>query len=283
VGDTPPAPHNGGPAVFLTHPVRRITVWVILLAALTGAAVAAMHLAGAESGEELVPAVLVIAFAPTLAALAVVAATPRLRGLWALLRQVAAWRAGWRWYALVIVAPAVLVLITSLISGLLGGPTPEAWLVLPATGVVVAALGPWFAGMVEEIAWRGFAQPLLQQRFGALVAAVLIGVIWATWHEWPVLAPGGAEEFSLIWVLQSYVRFIATAVLYAWLYNTTGSLVLVMVAHLAHNVAVELLPRPEVVGAGWGLILAALYVALAAVVVLATNPHTLTRSGSDTR
>jgi membrane protease YdiL (CAAX protease family) len=75
-------------------------------------------------------------------------------------------------------------------------------------------------------------------------------------------------------LVTQYLRLIATAVIYAWIYNTTkGSLLLVMVAHAAHNITVDLMPQ---VG-GSPVIVALSYVAVAIVVVLMTDRRTLTR------
>lgn len=261
----------------LSAPGLRVVAWLVVLTTLTGTGVVLTHLAGAEPAEEFPPAALLAAFAPLLAALGVAAFSPRLRGARVLLRQIGTWRAGPHWYALVILVPAALVIATNLISAALGGPAPATLFAIPTMVMVLGLLGPGLAGVMEEVAWRGFAQPLLQVRFNALTASIIIGIIWATWHEWPLLTPGGLDDFSLAWVLHGYVRFIATAVLYAWLYNTTRSLVLVMVAHLAHNAAVGLLPTPDALGSSWALIFAALYLLLAAVVVWCTDPRTLTR------
>lgn len=41
----------------------------------------------------------------------------------------------------------------------------------------------WALG--EEIGWRGFALPRLEQRFGSFVATLLLALGWAVWH-WPL-------------------------------------------------------------------------------------------------
>jgi len=77
-------------------------------------------------------------------------------------------------------------------------------------------------------------------RTGA-AAAIGVGAIWARWHLSPVLGPGGAPEPTDM--AQTYVRLISTAVVSTWLnHSTRGGLLLVMVAHAAHNLAIDLLP-----------------------------------------
>ena len=34
----------------------------------------------------------------------------------------------------------------------------------------------------EEIGWRGFALPRLQKRHNALIATLIVGILWALWH-----------------------------------------------------------------------------------------------------
>lgn len=54
---------------------------------------------------------------------------------------------------------------------------------------------------------------------------------------WPLAVPGGAKLVLPSDVVQTYIRLISTAVIYAWIYNSTrGSLPLVMIAHAAHNI-----------------------------------------------
>ena len=76
--------------------------------------------------------------------------------------------------------------------------------------------------------------------------------------------------------LATFLRLISTAIVYAWMYNSTnGSLFLVAIAHAGHNIAVTVIESPWQVSAVNHLMLALGYVLVAIVVVLKTNPGTL--------
>lgn len=84
--------------------------------------------------------------------------------------------------------------------------------------------------MGEEIGWRGYALPRSQSRLSALAASIALGMIWGVWHLPLALTRGHpiSEEF-FGWFL---LGIIADAVLFTWLYNSTGgSLLLVVVFH----------------------------------------------------
>ena len=224
-------------------------LWVVLLFALTLAGALAFVVVGLNPDNPprssamllLVPAGIVLtAYAPSLAALLVAA---RAGGALVLLRQVGRWRVGVAWYALVLIGPFVLVLSADLIYVLSGGAPPETWLVFPSS---LAFVGPLVAGSLgEELGWRGFAQPHLRSRYNGLWASIIVGVIWGTWHLWPAITSGGFSDLAPSDLMQTYVRLISTAVIYAWLYNSTnGGLFLVMVAHAGHNIATDLVRVP---------------------------------------
>jgi uncharacterized protein len=221
--------------------------------------------------------IILTAYTPSLAALLVARFWHGKAGLRALLSQLATWRVGIVWYLLVLLGPMLLVLVANIISILLGGAPPRQWMVLPST---LAFLGPLFAGSLgEELGWRGFSLPRLQNRYGPLWASIIIGVIWSTWHLWPAITPGGLVYLTLANLAQTFMRLIATSILYAWLYNSTnGSLFLVMVAHAGHNIAIELIPIPEQSIEVVPVIIALLYLAAAITVVLMTRTQTISRS-----
>jgi membrane protease YdiL (CAAX protease family) len=128
----------------------------------------------------------------------------------------------------------------------------------------------------EELGWRGFAQPRLQERFGALSASMVVGVLWATWHLWPAITPGGLSLETPEDIAATYVRMISTAIIYAWMYNSTNaSLFLVMVAHFGHNFAGSVVQAPSDISHSH-LTIALLYSVVAVGIVVTTNSRTLT-------
>lgn len=89
-----------------------------------------------------------------------------------------------------------------------------------------------FAGALEELGWRGFLQPRLQQRFSALWTSVGIGVIWGVWHIPLIVA--GLGNFRVFWEYMLVIT--AVSILYGWLYNNTkAALPVVMITHASHN------------------------------------------------
>jgi membrane protease YdiL (CAAX protease family) len=216
------------------------------------------------------PAILAIAYSPGLVALGVAGFLPGAGGFRSILGQFLHWRAGIQWYALALLGPFVLVLLATALFVALGGRPPAHWFVVPPAASIGVLVGPVIAGSIgEEPGWRGFAQPHLQKRFRMLSAAVIVGLIWSVWHLWPLLTPAGRADISVADVLQTFVRLVATAVVYAWLYDRSGAgLAVVMVAHAGHNLAIDF-AAPELVGSqrgGW--IIAFLYLVAAVAVVI---------------
>ncbi len=270
--------------------VGSVVAWAVVLVALTLIGGLPLFLGGLNISK-ITPAtphlplimvgMLVSSCSPTLAALLVAGIYPGAGGIRSVLRQVRLWRVGLGWYALATVVPIALFLIADAIPVVWGGARPEHWLVAPS----LSGFGPgslfWvvFGSLfAEEIGWRGFAQPRLQSRYGALTASIVIGIFWATWHLWPVITPGGLSLESAEDVTATYIRMIATAIVYAWLYNSTnGSLFLAMVAHFGHNFAATLVRAvPE--NFHFHITIALLYLVAATAIILATDPRTLTRA-----
>jgi membrane protease YdiL (CAAX protease family) len=218
----------------------------------------------------------ITAYAPTLAALLVVAVVPGGGGIGRLVRPVVRWRIGFAWYLVALVGPSVLFLVGDVVRFGLGLALPPHWLVIPGAAAIAFLVGALIAGSFgEEVGWRGLGQPRLQARYGVLWAAVAVGAIWSVWHLWPALAPGGLSSTTWSDVLLTFVRLIATSVVFAWIYNgTQGSLLIVMLAHAGHNLAVRFVPVADSVQHG-DPVVATLYVVAAIAVVLATRSRWL--------
>jgi membrane protease YdiL (CAAX protease family) len=98
------------------------------------------------------------------------------------------------------------------------------------------------AGIGEEFGWRGFLLPRLQSRHNALVAGLIVGAAWATWHI-PLFFIEGTSQYEhrlaggLLPAVLGYAAFvIAQSVQFTWLFNNTkGSVLLAAVFHGASN------------------------------------------------
>lgn len=193
------------------------------------------------------PASVVGAFGPSLAAVMVVAVTERGRGLRSLLIGLVRWRVGVGWYLLAVLFPAVLSVSGAALGVVAGGAWPDyadppvlREYPLPAE---LASVGAWpllpliflqyllfSSPLGEELGWRGYALPTLQRRHTALHASLIIGAVWGLWHVPLALTVGHplSEQF-FGWFL---LGIVADAVLFTWLYNSTGgSLLLAVVFH----------------------------------------------------
>lgn len=179
-----------------------------------------------------------------------------------------------------LIGPVLLLLLAKAINVTRLGTLPGAWMVLPSFsgpgGLPFVIFGSLFA---EEPGWRGFAQPRLQARYGGLATSVFIGLLWSTWHLWYAILPGGLANVTRADTLATYIRLTSTAVIYAWMYNSTkGSLFIVMIAHLGHNLAASLIPTSADCGQQH-LIIALLYFVVVLIIIFTTDAKTLRRRG----
>jgi membrane protease YdiL (CAAX protease family) len=156
-------------------------------------------------------------------------------GVRALLKGLVTGRVSWIWYLVALLGPLALLLAGRLVTGLFGfTDTPPAPSGPPLALGIQAFVMALFANPWEEVGWRGFALPRLQGRYNALVATLIVGVLWGLWHL-PLFFWAGnpmAEYPFLPW----FTGIVAGAFLYTWLYNSTqGSLLLVALFHVALN------------------------------------------------
>lgn len=95
-------------------------------------------------------------------------------------------------------------------------------------------------GMLEELGWRGFALPLLQEKLGSpLRATLLLALIWWSWHL-PRDVPGLIAGENLVGYLEGQAVFfslcLSLAILATTFVNLTGGSVLpAMFIHGATN------------------------------------------------
>ncbi len=179
------------------------------------------------------------AFGPLLAALLLTAATDGRAGLRHLFAGLGRWRVGRGWWLFAVLAPVALFAAAAITGYALTGQ----WADLALLGEVdylpyltpLGALGLWLLtfGFGEEVGWRGYALPRLQQTHSALTATLLLGTAWAFWHlpaffyKDTYMAMGLAGGLPML-----LLSILAASLVFTWLYNSThGSLLVVIVFH----------------------------------------------------
>ena len=204
----------------------------------------------ALGAQEVIPALpgltVIGTFGPLVAAAIVTAQESGRAGLRALVSRVVRWRVAPIWYGVALLGPLVITLAAMVLEVVfLGGQPPSLGTLireLPSsllTLVVTAVYMLIFVTLGEEVGWRGYALPALQARYSALLASVILGVLWALWHLPVFFNPD--TSYSTRPFLLFLVFLVPVAILITWLFNSTGgSVLMAMFFHAVLNTADEL-------------------------------------------
>jgi membrane protease YdiL (CAAX protease family) len=215
-------------------------------------------------------------YSPTLAAL-VVASLKGRATLGDLLGRLVRWRVGLVWYVLPVVGIAVIALAARRTAGAQLALQPvEHWPALAGAAALALFIDPGPLG--EELGWRGFALPRMQERWGGLVAALVLGGIWAVWHLPAFLIPGLPQHEIPFWAF--FVSVVSASVLMTAVVNkASGSVLPAMQMHWADNQFSDLHPAVAPYTAG-AFALAAITVTLIVGVGLGAPPRPVATSES---
>ena len=203
---------------------------------------------------------------PSIAALVTVFVTGGQEGLRLLLQRSFRWRFHPGWYAAAVLTPPVVTLGAAIAAVYcLGAHMPAQWF-SPVFGAGFLLFFLIHDGLGEEIGWRGFALPFLQERLGSLGGNIAVGFIWALWHFPLFLMPGsfqyGDSILLYVWLLTCwsvvmglFVHRAGGSVLVAILFHETANFIAFTVHYpgsgyffllwgVAAAVAIVFLPRP---------------------------------------
>ena len=162
--------------------------------------------------------------------------------------------AGW---AVIVLAVPVMTVLAVVMSAIFNGTPLALALESPLQGapqrvLALVVFTLFFGPIPEELGWRGYAQPGLQQRFSPLAASMLLGGVWALWHVPLFFVPGtyqyrlGAGTITFWFYL---LNLIPVAVVYGWLFAITKRSTLAAVLfHFMGNFVGELFALPEPAG-----------------------------------
>lgn len=179
------------------------------------------------------------------------------RDFWERLRETS--RISLKWFAVILLLPAVMSLVGAAVDLLLGG-TGATW----SEGVRGFAASPlallpalFFATLppfVEELGWRGYVLDRMQAKWSALTAGVLLGVVWALWHL-PLFFVDGTYQAGLgVGTLEFWsfmVGVVGLSGVFSWVFNNTSrSILAIIVLHGMVNFTGEIIaltPRADAI------------------------------------
>lgn len=220
----------------------------------------------------------------TVPAYLITAVTEGRAGVRDLLHRTLRWRVSGGWYVFAgLAVPGGALLLAALVLG--QEPLARFGLHLPALFTAFLPQLLWAVLTVqlfEEVGWAGFVQHRLQERHGALKAALLAGVAFAflhlpTYMTAPVSPASAVRSLAVLVVVIPFA--LVFRILIAYTYNRTGYAVfLAAITHASFNEASEVI-SPAVQGP-LGQVFAFSSTALLAVLVIWASRGALGRPRS---
>jgi uncharacterized protein len=167
---------------------------------------------------------------PLYASLIVTMVTDGRRGVMVLLRKFAVWRVGWKWFAVALLMAPLICLAPAYINMFFGAANPTHALIASSPSILfmflIRLFNPFDGPMQEELGWRGFALPRLQERHSALAASAILGGLVVIWH-----LPLVMRDMLPVYALPATFAF---TILFGWLFNNAKrSVLMTLIAHAA--------------------------------------------------
>jgi len=248
--------------------MRRLAVYLAATFAISWLSWGALILSatpGGGAGSRLAASLYLLGgLGPAIGALVAVVATPREGGVQDYAARLLRWRVGVLWWAGALAVPVAFALGKEWIAIWAGGGAVHAAALAPLGRAAVLAPSMVIGGGLEELGWRGVAQPSLERRMPRLAAALAVGAVWAAWHLPLFLLPGAPQAGRNFPLFAADV--LGAACLLAWIYARTRSILVCVAFHTVGNLATAMgllaIGRPG--GAAW----LAVGVKLAAAVAL---------------
>jgi membrane protease YdiL (CAAX protease family) len=97
--------------------------------------------------------------------------------------------------------------------------------------ITATLLGFTIGAITEEIGWRSFFQPTLEQKYSVIISSIIVGLIWGLWHI-------GHFGNGILFMLVFLVFTISCSIIIAYLLKDTKyNLIISSLFHLSINIS----------------------------------------------
>lgn len=161
-------------------------------------------------------------------------------------------RKSWRWVLLAAFLPSIWFVAGLTVAyfqnkeiiDVFGGLETLFWVFYVVRSVIftlmVVAIG-------EELGWRGWLLPALQEKFSPLLSSLFVGIVWGGWH-FPLYVIGAYDEPPhMVFVKVGVCVFLS--VLFTYFHNRSmGNVLVAVLLHTAMNSTQRFIPVTEAMG-----------------------------------
>ncbi len=176
---------------------------------------------------------------PTLAACILVYKNERRTGVFQLLKRAFDWRRveNKNWLLIAILINPLIAILAYEVMQANGVSIPKPVFIPPI--VLILFIVFFISGLAEEIGWTGYATEPLQNRWGIIIASIILGLVWSVWHFIPLVQAHRSLEWIAWWSLWT----ISSRVIMGWLYiHSSGSIFTAALFHAMINLCWQLFP-----------------------------------------
>jgi membrane protease YdiL (CAAX protease family) len=148
---------------------------------------------------------------------------------------------GWKSWFFIIFFIGVTIFVSWIIPVLFGFPKLPTNLpnifIFPLFWIICIFIG----GGQEEIGWRGYILPFLENKFGYILGSLIIGIIWTFWHL-PLFFIEDTVQYNIN-IFSYMMLLIGYSYIFSWIISISKNLLLsAVVAHGTLNAFLELFP-----------------------------------------